>query len=1176
MMSSWRLVLASLKYHWRINTAVVLGVAAAAAVLTGALLVGDSVRGSLRGLTLDRLGKIDALLVTDRFFRREMATELSQREEFARRYSAAVPALLFPHGTFEHRQGDQLSRASRVLVLGCDAAFWELDRKGIRPAVLPAADEVVLNQPLADELQARVGDEVTLRLPAAENAIPAESPLGDKENRVRGIPRLKVVAVLPVDGLGRFSLTPSQSLPHVAFLAAETLERPLQLAGRANAVLVAGDPAAPPPDADDCRQLSRWLRPTFADYGLVIRRTRVPFQPTEPGNPQVVLDYFSLTSDRMLIDDASAAVASLAFSDRAQRVFTYLANAISRPEDPEHGVPYSTVCAVDSAAGLGPLIDAQGQPIGPLSDDEVVLNSWTASALGVRPEDKIRLYYFEPETTHGREVEVHRDFTLKSIVPLTEPQGVWRAGSPPNFLTAPTPANDYGLTPEVKGITDQDSIENWDTPFPLTRKVEARDEDYYDRHRLTPKAFVSLAAGQQLWGSRFGRVTSFRIPAPSDLSLAETESFITGLEEQFLNQVAASDVSLGFEFQPIKLQGLQAASGTTPFDGLFLALSFFIIAAALMLVSLLFRLGVEQRAAEIGLLQALGLRSRTTSRLLLAEGGLLAALGAGLGVALGVAYADLMLVALRTVWRGAIGTPFLQFHGSVLSLGLGYLLGVIVCVLTILVSLWRMRRVSVSRLLGGRATESADVGGRSQRRQGRYAIGLLVVAVGLAILATQLGGESQAGSFVGAGVAVLAALLLLIRSRLGREQGSQAVGQMTLSRLAFDNAGRNPGRSTLTIGLIATASFLIVALSSFRLDPTREGAGGFDLVADSSQPLFADLNEAEARCELLASRAGDLDGSTVVSCRVQPGDDASCTNLFKASRPQVLGVTPGMIRYFDSPQAGSFSWAKSAAETPAEQANPWRLLEKPAAGNVVPVVIDKNTAMFSLGMYRGVGEEKSFDYGGGPVTFRVVGLLSNSILQGNLLIGESDFRRLFSHVSGYQYLLIKTPPGKSARVAEALEQTFGDEGLDTRPTRDVLENLLAVQNTYLSTFQSLGALGLLLGTFGLATVQLRNVFERRAELALFRAVGFRQIRLGRLVLLESLLLLATGLAVGVGAAGLAVIPHMLLGQAAIAPAELARDVGWMLGAVVLVGLVVSRLAVRATLRAPLISALRGD
>src|SRR5258706_11046185 len=94
-----------------------------------------------------------------------------------------------------------------------------------------------------------------------------------------------------------------------------------------------------------------------------------------------------------------------------------------------------------------------------------------------------------------------------------------------------------------------------------------------------------------------------------------------------------------------------------------------------------------------------------------------------------------------------------------------------------------------------------------------------------------------------------------------------------------------------------------------------------------------------------------------------------------------------------------------------EKANPWRLLLTPAAdGEPVNVVLDKNTLMYSLQNYGGIGTILAFDYGEGPpVRFRVAGLLSNSVLQGNLLIGEADFKRLFLTISGYRSFLIKAP-----------------------------------------------------------------------------------------------------------------------------------------------------------------------
>ncbi len=124
-MSTLRLILLSLAHHWRLNAAVGLGVTAATAVLTGALLVGDSVRGSLRHLTLDRLGRIDQVLVTNRFFRQELAEELARSPEFQGHFSAAVPMILL-QGSVENAMGERQARAGQVTILGCDDRFWQL------------------------------------------------------------------------------------------------------------------------------------------------------------------------------------------------------------------------------------------------------------------------------------------------------------------------------------------------------------------------------------------------------------------------------------------------------------------------------------------------------------------------------------------------------------------------------------------------------------------------------------------------------------------------------------------------------------------------------------------------------------------------------------------------------------------------------------------------------------------------------------------------------------------------------------------------------------------------------------------------------------------------------------------------------------------------------------------
>ncbi len=1177
-MNGWRLIHRSLAHHWRIHVAVALGVAAATAVLTGALLVGDSVRGSLRHLTLDRLGAIDEVLVTDRFFRREAVDELLTDAKVQAAYDAAVPVILFPLGTVEGTAG---GRAADSLVVGCDAEFWDLDTVGVRPQRMPGQDEIVINSTLAEAWGATIGDEVTVRLPKP-NQVPADSPLANKNDRVRSIAGLKIIDIVPTRGLGRFSLRPSQKLPINVYVSLATLQNALDQEGQVNAALVSlrdDMDVRSPQAAAASESLAAAFRPTFEDYGLTLTQITQAFSAEGDGvdtdsnaaPTSTIFDYYSVSSDRMILSPATAEVAEEAFAEfGGQPLFTYLANSITRPGT-EGEIAYSTVTAIDLGANFR-LQSVTGEPIGPLKDNEIVLNRWAAEDRNAKVGDTIRVTYFEPETTHGNAREESAEFTLKAITPLTEPDRPFNRRRAAIYTKAPTLANDPHLTPTVEGVTDQDSIANWDPPFPFDYdRVRTKDDDYWKNHRTTPKAFISFAAGRRLWESRFGDVTSMRIPFQEGLSE-------TSLKQKFLATVAAGDDTLGFTFLPVKQRQLAASSGTTPFDALFLSLSFFIIAAALLLVALLFRLGIEQRATEIGLLLAAGFRRPRASQMLVAEGTIVASAGAVLGVVAGVGYAWLMLAGLRTWWVGAITTPFLDFYLTGRSLAIGYLLGVAISAVTIWWSIRQTRRIAVRRLLAGQASDAGSYVYRSGRWLPSVAWALVGSAVALLVLATQLAGMAQAGAFVGGGAALLTGLLVMIWSRLrcgGRASQAVLTGRLALARLALRNAARNPSRSATTIGLMATASFLIVAMSSFRVAPSATGVGGFDLVGESALPIYQNLNDPAERLDLLADGADTLAGGSIYGLRLRPGDDASCNNLYQPSQPRVVGITDALIDRFDDPQVTPFAWTGTSAKSAAERANPWRLLRATAADGEIPVMIDMNTAMYSLKPPLTVGSVYRATYDDAEIRFRVVGLLENSVLQGSLLIGETDFERIFPEISGYRYFLIQSPAGKQDAVTSVLEDRLGDQGFDAVPAAKVLEQLLAVQNTYLSTFQSLGALGLLLGTFGLAAIQLRSVIERRGELALLRATGFTRRSLAWMVLIENVALLLAGLATGVLAALVAVLPHRLTGTAAVPP-SLLRDLAVMLSIVMVVGVVSGLASVRAALRTPVLTALRGD
>jgi len=1114
-------MLASLWQYRRVHLAVATGVAVATAVITGALLVGDSVRGSLQDLVLERLGRIDQILIAEQPFRVALANELGGE--------AVAPLLLVP-GTLAATDGKSSRRATQLSTIGCMNAFWELGSNSPPPPL--TGNQVALSRSIATELHIDIGAEVLLRVPLADS-MPADSVLGEKGDTTTSR-RLKVAAILPDEGLARFSLRPSQQPPRNVFLPLETLQKLLDLPRRANAIAIVGT--------------NTQLQPTLEDYHVTVS--------TIQRNSADQTSYLRVTADRLVLPPALVSACAQALPDMpTQPAITYLANTIQKGD---RTIPYSTITGIDSLAEIGPLFDETSGPI-VLTDDEIILNDWAAKNLDAQIGDEITIAYYQPETTHGvlREAQP-LTLKLRGIVPLQNTQG------------QSTLAGDPRLTPDLPGVTDQRSISDWDLPFELVEPIRRADEDYWDDYSTTPKAFVSYALAKRLWSTRWGTDSLLRMPASAGVSAGD-----------FHARVHPEPADMGMALLPVKAQGLAASRGTTAFEGLFLGFSFFLMASAVLLIALLFRLGVESRATELGVLSTVGWSAASLRRCWLGEATLVTLCGAVLGVVAGTGYAKLMIYGLSTWWVAATVTPFLTLHITSLSLTLGFGMGLLVTLLTITWSLRKLMKLPTRQLLTGDCTHSAELRkspGSLWLPPTLIATAIVLGSFAVGLFGSKPAGEAQAGAFFGSGALVLSALLAWLRQRL-RRPSAEKLQALTLTGLSIRNARRYPARTLLSVGLAAIASFLIIALSAFRLAPTQQGTGGFDLIATSDQPMHFDLNTPPGRDQLgFGSKQNELLAHVEVDgFRIRAGEDASCLNLYQTAQPQIVGVPQS----FYSEQ--KFGWTVNALQT-VPDVSPWSALERDCGADgvkrsVVPVVLDKNTALYSLHL-TGIGARMTInDAFDQPVTLEVVGLLSNSVLQGKLLVSEANFLRLFPNTAGQQLFLIRassnqprTDPPSAAALTTLLETQLEDYGFDAVSTEKQLAGFLAVQNTYLSTFQSLGALGLLLGTLGLAVAQLRSIAERRGELALLRSSGFSRSRLANLVLSENTILLLGGLAIGSFAALVAVLPHYFL-QAAGTPWTTLLA---LLAAVIVAGLLAGWLAVRAAVRAPLLPALRGD
>jgi ABC-type lipoprotein release transport system permease subunit len=1079
-----------------------------------------------------------------------------------------APILALP-GSASHGGGP--GRAGGVTVLGVDGRFASLFPDGpgrLDPGLLYGEDDsplrrVVLNAALARELGAEVGDPVLLWFGAAGD-VPRASLLGerDAEDRVAAM-RLTVAAVLPDRGGARFSLAPGQAAPKNAFVPLARLQRELAMdraaggeaGGRVNALLAAGaEVTADPAAAGAQAALERTL--DLGDYGLTVRGGDVVESGGE-GEGGGEGPWLSVESRELVLRPAHAE-AALAAADAlgapAMPVLSYLANTM-RFGDRE--VPYSAVAALPMPppAGTGGLTLAGGSPAPSpapaLAEDEVLLDAWTAEDLGAAAGDELEMDYFVVGPGDELETASHR-FRVAGVVAL---EGL---------------AIDPGLTPEVPGIAGAEDMSAWDPPFPVDLdRIRPRDEEYWDRWRAAPKAFVTLAAGQRLWASRFGDVTSVRVAAGGG---GDRET----LERELLSRLEAA--GLGLAFEPVKARGLEGAAGSTGFPGLFLGFSIFLIAAAALLVALLFALGLELRAREIGLLLAIGYPLRRVRRRLLGEAAAMAALGALAGLALAAGYARALLALLGRWWAPLVEGDVLGLALEPATLAAGFAASLALTLAVVYLTLRRLAKVPARALLAGVVAPEEDAErDRSPGRAGRWLFaGSLAAAAALAAAALLAeGGGSSPAIFFGLGAALLTAgcaAFALWTRRAGAGAGLEAAGLggagAVLARLAARNSARHRGRSLLAAVLVACAAFVLVAVAANRRPGApatgrESGTGGFALVAESAAPLLEDLDDPDGRYAL-GFGGGDaeaLAAARFYRFRLRPGDDASCLNLYRPGEPRLLGVPAELIA------RGGFSFAG----TIEERDNPWSLLDLDLGPGVVPAIGDAESVRWILRL--GLGDELAVtDERGEEVRLRFVALLDHSLFQSELLIPEAAFRRHFPSRDGFRFFLAEAPAEALPALTDALESRLAPFGFDARPAADRLAGYDAVRAMYLTTFQALGGLGLLLGTLGLGVVLARNVLERRGELAAMRAFGWRRSTLAWMVAAENAFLLAVGLGIGAASGLAAVAPHLTAGGAGLPWVSL----GVTLAAVAVTGMLASAVAVAGALRVPLLPALRAE
>ncbi len=1048
-MNRARFIIVSLKYFRRQHFAVFLATIISTAVLTGALIVGDSVKYSLTNLVDKRLGSIEYALVSgDRFVSSQLAYNISND------LNIPTASVLMMQGIAINSQNH--NRINKAQIIGTDSNFWSLSEINIPKLNI---GEAIISQNIAEKLNLQVGDEILLRIKNVD-VIPLNAPFTNIEDNNVAL-NLKIIDVADDDKLGRFSFQSNQNAPYNIFMNRHYLSEKLELENLSNIIVADGSANITE------NELNNSLKKCWSleDASLQIN------QIGDNGN-------FELISERIFIDKPiSSKISDIGPS--SEEILTYFVNSISI-FDKE--TPYSFITAASDS-----FLDEK------LSKSDIIINSWLANDLKVNIGDTLDVKYFVigPLRTIAEETQ---QFTVKKIINSDD-------------LLA-----DQDLMPTFPGLTDAGNCKDWDTGIPIDlKKIRDKDEQYWEDFKGTPKAFISLEKGLEIWDNRFGNFTAVRYNG--DITKDE-------LEKKILSAINPIDINLSF--LNVRSDGVHAASNGVDFGDLFLSLSFFVIAAAILLTILIYSLNSESRISEAGVLTALGMSKKQIISLRFFESVIPIIISSVIGGLLGIIYNTSIILSLNSIWNDAVHADMLDIYIYPNTIIIGIVIGIIISLSTIyIVTRIKLKRSIISVI------RDAKIGYKKGKLLFLYFITIIGLAGSLGIVISTVLNLIDISSSLTliAGFLFLTGCIAIMSIILNSQADRLTALKETTSinHLAFKNARRNLNRSITVIGLLAIGTFTIIITGANRLsftgseDQRESGTGGYSFWVENTVPILHNLNTDDGKNRYGLEDEAILNNVNFVQFHKLPGDDASCLNLNQVQLPQIVGVLPNL---FDSLHAFSFSKLYS------EYSSPWLQLNKDYGHGIIPAFADQTVIQW--GLLKKVGDTLTYtNESGEKIKLLLIGGLASSVFQGNILISDSVFMTNFPSSSGSEIMLVDVEDNNANEVEDLLAHQLADYGIEINSTSERLASYYSVTNTYLTIFMMLGGLGVILGTFGFGVVLIRNMMERKHEMAILEALGFKKSQLFYLILTENIFLLISGIVIGVLSSLIGILPSLL-------------------------------------------------
>ena len=975
-----RLIAKSISLYKPFYSLIAIAVTVAIAVITGSLVLGDSVRGTLIKRVDERLGKTETIIFSRYSYLNDSIVKFIDVEK-------QCTAALLLNG-FVSAQGKLVP-----------VTVWGRDDLEIKRG------QAKINLELYNEIKTSQTENIVLRLPSA-----GMIPLGSMfvTDTYTTSLRLNLDSVISVEQGGNINLKNEQTIPFNIFVNREELAETMNIEGKINVIL--------------------------SDKIISKDDFAVAWNYTHSGlNVETKNETTEITSDRIFIQNQI--VETLCEHDSASnRIYAYLANSIRKNSN---SVPYSFITAVDYYDGEI------------LKPDEIILSDYAAQRLNVKLGDSISVSYFVSKQLKTLTVD-SVFLRVGKIVPIEDFQ------------------KNHSLKAEFPGLSNVERCTDWNSDLPINMNlITDEDEDYWKKYKNTPKAIVPYSTLATLWENAYGSATALQINDADKLKDLSYEMF---------------DIQIIYPRE----SGISAAKSGVDFSSLFMALGFFIIISAALLMTVPLSEMLFRRRDELKLLSATGFSRKRISRLLLRESTPVVIFSAILGVIAGLAYTYIVLFLLGNVWKGATHTDGFGLYPNIIVVVSGMLIGIIFSILILYIHAVRALKNKTKSL-------NKKISIIKKLRINPAIISSFIL---IALLIANIFFIKSTVIFVFTGIVFLFTGWTWLSFFINK--GTNTKMPFNAEKLMWSSLFYTKKQTMLSFVTLASGVFIVFSVGLNRQEfsdssKIRAATGGFSLWCETSVPIYHNISTEEGRAKLALK---DLSkDARVMQLLKYSADDASCLNLNKVSTPNVLGINVNDLANSD------FKITKTIFDDTKEN-----VLEKfkIAESGIYPALVDETVLMWSLGKKLGdtityLGEK------GETVSIILAGTTHNSVFQGYILMEKTLFSEIWSEISGSEIMLLKVPDEEIADTKMLISQALNNYGIRITTTGERMKMFYSVTDTYLTIFLTLGGLGLLLGIFSFAIVVRKNIVARAKEIRLYRSLGFYENRIINLLYKENII-----------------------------------------------------------------------